>query len=260
MTEYKEGSNQYYIVTNWSAEDAHLLFTQLEQPNWAPWLAASEETLAGRAFIFPQGQLMIKDREGKPLASLSMNRISWNGNLTSLPSWDEVAGEPTTYEKTYAQYGNTLVMMSMNVNPEHQGQGYARSLIAEAKQLGQTLGIEYIIGSFRPNEYGKHKLNFGKKSATFKKYCELIRPDGLPVDAWLRNLSRNGMKHLKVDKKAMVVPVTLKEFEEYKNSFNLNQWVEVEPNTWECGEVGTWHVDVKNDTAVYIESNMWGLL
>lgn len=244
----------------WTSEEIAAIYEVLEKPNWAPWLAASINSLRGRGKVFPEGQLLIKNLTGELCASLSMNRIDWDGNIDILPSWDDVAGDPTTYEQTYIHSGNTLTLMSMNVNPQYQGQGYARSLIAGAKKLGQALDVQYIIGSFRPNEYGKHKLSFGKKAATFKKYCELKRPDGLPIDAWLRNLSRNGMRHLKVDKKAMVVPVTLEEFEQYKNTYNLGLWIEVEPNTWECGEVGTWHVDVKNNTAVYIESNMWGLL
>lgn len=247
-------------IGTWGNEDIAVIYEVLEKPNWAPWLAAPISSLEGRSKVFPEGQLLIKNSNGELCASLSMNRIDWNGNVDTLPSWDDVAGNPTTYEHTCIPTGNTLILMSMNVNPKHQGEGYARSLIAEAKQLGQKLGVKYIIGSFRPNEYGKHKLSLGKKAITFKKYCELVRTDGLPVDAWLRNLARNGMKHLKVDKKAMVVSVPLEEFEQYKNNYNLGKWVEIEPNGWECGEVGTWHVDVKNNTAVYIESNMWGLL
>ncbi|OGH30328.1 MAG: hypothetical protein A3B41_00225 [Candidatus Levybacteria bacterium RIFCSPLOWO2_01_FULL_37_26] len=258
MNEFQIYNSQ--SVGNWIYEDLVAIYQALEKPNWAPWLAAPVSSLEGRCKVFPEGQLLIKNASGELCANLSMNRINWNGNIEALPSWDDVAGDPTTYEKTYIPSGNTLTLMSMNVNPEYQGQGYARSLIASAKQLGQKFGVEYIIGSFRPNEYGKHKLSHGKKAVTFRKYCELNRPDGLPVDAWLRNLSRNGMKHLKVDKKAMIVSVSLEEFDQYKKSYNLEQWIEVDPNTWECGEVGTWHVDVKNNTAVYIESNMWGLL
>lgn len=247
-------------IGTWINKDIGDIYEQLEKPNWAPWLSAPVTSLAGRASVFPEGQIVMENSGGELCASLSMNRINWSGNIDELPSWDDVAGDPTTYEKTYVPDGNTLCLMSMNVNPEFQGQGYAKTLISEAKKLGEKLGVQYVIGSFRPNEYGKHKLEKGVDALAFDDYAVLTRTDGLPEDAWLRNLSRNGMRHLKVDTKAMVVPVTLEEFEGYKDEYHQGQWVEVEDNSWECGEVGTWHVDVKNNTAVYIESNMWGII
>lgn len=105
---------------NWTPHDAEKIFDILEKPNWAPWLAASKESIEGRSLVFPKGQLVIKSIDGTPIASLSTNQIYWDGKVETLPTWDDVAGEPTTYEKTYDPNGNALVMMSMNVHPEHQ--------------------------------------------------------------------------------------------------------------------------------------------
>src|SRR3989338_11675734 len=136
----------YMGVSNWKKSDGSLIFNHLEKSNWAPWLAASARTLASRSQVFPQGQLVLKDAIGTPLASLSTNQIMWNGNPQTLQSWDGIAGEPTTYETTYIPAGNTLVLMSMNVHPKYQGKGLARVMIEEIKKVAQSLGVTYLIG------------------------------------------------------------------------------------------------------------------
>jgi GNAT superfamily N-acetyltransferase len=260
MTENKDNIVQQFTVGSWKQEDIAIIHQKLEVPNWAPWLAASKISMVGRCLVFPEGQLVVKDVQGVPLASLSMNKINWDGDSESLPSWDDVAGDPTTYERTYISNGNTLALMSMNVNPEYQGAGYARMLIEKAKLLAQELGVENLIGSFRPNEYGNHKAIYGTKALGFEKYASFKRDDGLPIDAWLRNLTRNGMMPLKVDHHAMTVTVTLDELAVYAKTYKLDMWKEVSPNVWECGEVGSWHIDTVRGVATYLESNLWGII
>lgn len=249
-----------HLTGNWKRGTTELIHSKLEIPNWAPWLAASKESLLGRSKVFPKGQLVTTDIQGNPLASLSMNRISWNGNPLSLPSWDMVAGEPTTYERTYQPQGNALVMMSMNVDPLHQGEGLAKRLIEQAKLLAIELGVEYIIGSFRPNEFGKYKAMEGKQHTTFREYISKTRDDGLPIDGWIRNLYRNGMKPIQIDAKAMTVTIPIEEFFNYQKTYNVGSWKEVSPGIWECGEVGSWQINYANSTATYQESNLWGIV
>ena len=246
------------ITGNWEIEDVPGIYAELEVPNWAPWLAASQESLMGRVQVFPEGQLIVKSIDDLPLASLSMNKISWDGDPNSLPCWDEVAGDPTTYEKTYEPEGNTLVMMSMNVHPEYQGHGYARNLIAGAKLTAMSLGVKHLIGSFRPNEYGKHKLAYGSNSLDFGSYCQAVREDGWPIDSWIRNLTRNGMQSMGVDEKAMTVACSIDEFTELQRTYKPEIWRKNTEGLWECGEVGAW--EVVGEDAIYKESNLWGYI
>lgn len=243
-------------VLNWVPKDGLEIYSHLESLNWAPWLEASPKTLSSRAGIFPEGHLIIKNSNSEILATLSTNRINWNCDLTSLPCWDDVAGEPTDYSKTYNPEGNTLVLMSMNVNPHYQGKGLAQILIKEIKNRAIELGIKNLIGSFRPNEYGEFKSCQDNWQVDFEDYCKKSREDGWPLDSWLRNLIRNGMEPLLVDRKAMTVTVSIGEFELYKSIYNIGKWKEVKHGIWECGEVGQWIIN--NDTATYQESNLWG--
>ncbi len=243
------------IIKNWSPEDANAIY-DIEHQNWAPWLEAKPPSLKGRAQVFPEGQLMMCSPNNEILATLSTNRINWDGQNNGLPTWDQVAGDPTTYEKTYSENGNALVLMSMSVNPEYKKSGLATLLVKEVVGLAKQLNIEYLVGSFRPNEFGGYKKN-NNPFCDFTEYCQMVRDDNQPKDAWLRSLIRNGMKPIAVDHHAMAVTISLEEFNELKLQYNPSNWLQLENNTWECGEVGSWQINTDN-TATYIESNLWG--
>lgn len=244
------------IVRLCKPEDGPKIYNEVEEKNWPPWLSAKRETLSGRARIFPEGQLIIRKLVGDEiLATLSTNRFNWDGNPTSLPSWDSAAGKPPDFSKTYILDGNTLDMVSMNVHPEYWKYGLAPLMIELIKEQAKALGITHLIGDFRPNEFGEFKSKENNWQVDFEEYCNRTQ-DNRPIDGWLRNLMRNGMVPLIVDRQAMTVVVSLKEFNQYKSSYFPEKWKEVAKGVWECGQVGQWKVDEKE--AVYQESNLWG--
>lgn len=246
-------------ISNWTPEIADEIYEKLEHPNWAPWLEASQTTIAGRANVFKQGQLLIVDN-GTMAASLSMNRINWDGNPDTLPSWDQVAGQKTTdYSETYKFNGNTLVLMSMNVAPSHYGQQLPAKLIENVKAFAQKNEIDHLIGSFRPSGYGKAKKEFSYQ-LPFWDYCQMKIPGtDKPVDPWLRSLWWSGMEMIKEDDNAMLVKVTHSELMEYMQNYHPESWVQINQDAgvqhWECGEVGSWMVGM---SSWYRESNVWG--
>lgn len=256
-----KGFDGLCTIEQWSPESALDIYHTMEVYNWAPWLAATPDSLAGRADIFPEGQLLLRGPNKEILASLSTNRISWDGQADSLPSWDQVAGDPTTYEKTYQPDGNALVLMSMNVVPKYKKNGLATTLVQEVQELAKELGVEYLIGSFRPSEFGNYKAENGLTPFTNYVSMKTKKPDGfVPFDAWIRSLTRNGMQPIKIDENAMCVTIDLLEFEELKKTYKPEIWKQTEVSIWECGEVGQWSIDEDANTAIYIESNVWGIL
>ena len=254
------------IISTWKKyieEYSILPIAELEQSCWSPWLAAPLESLAGRAEVFPDGQLCVYSGLGM-LATLSVNRIQWDGQPKSLPTWDGVAGEPTTYENTFTQAGNTLCLMSMNVSEQGRGQQLPKQLITSLLEYAATSATETtnVIGSFRPSAYSEAvlvaSLDQRKQPPTFEEYCDMKNEDGFPVDPWLRSLTKNGMQPVSVDHRAMYVPVTKQEFEDIKQpSWKLikldNQ------DVWWCGETGFFYPQ-SDGNYVYIESNLWGSL
>lgn len=248
-----------YEIGPWNKQDIHIIYTHLEEPHWAPWLSFSESGMEGMSLVFPEGQLVVKDKNGLPLAYASTNRINWNGTIDSLPTWDEAAGdqvEEASYENTYLSKGNTLIIMCLTVHSAHQGKYLSAVLIDEIKILARKLKVKYIISPFRPSTYGLYKQEHSDPG--FKTYCRMTREDGLPIDTWLRALIRNGMKPLTIRDDSLVVEVPIKKFQKFKSSYNPGFWKEISENVWECGEVGQWFV--KNKKAVYKEPELFGRL
>lgn len=227
MTNMREKTIQIEGVTaslgSWKPDEAMILYESLEKPNWAPWLAASPTSLAGRAQNFPEGQLCIK-HDGVFVASLSLNRVDWDGKSEHLPTWDQVAGDPTDYGQTYTPTGNTLVLLSMNVSPAWKGKRVPEQLLVAATNLAHKLNVTHLIGSFRPSGYGAFKQSVGGDCG-FSAYCALTR-EGMtkPVDPWLGSLWHMGMTMLAEDPNAMRVGVSLGDFVAYQSIYHVGQW------------------------------------
>lgn len=258
-------------------ERIEYIHSNLEVPNWAPWLAFSLENLVDHSMVYPEGQFDISDEVGVPIGVLSANRINWSGDADELPHWDDVAGEGVSYRDTYQHYGNALSFMSMSVDPNTKGQRVSSRLVDQAIEYAKHDGIEHIIGDFRPSDFGSYKRD--TQRFDFGEYSKLQRADGQLYDGWLRAISRRGMVPLKVDHRAMVANASRTEFEGYMESYRPEDWWQVDDpevidylldwyeisldldnvdEVWECGEAGTWFVDNNAGEAVYVESNLWG--
>lgn len=246
-----------YEVRPYNPSEAGMIFHGLERPNWAPWLRASEGVLAKRAEVFPQGQIAIWERE-RPVANISLARFNYDGDPQHLKTWDELMGDPPTGEGTFDLQGNALGMMSINVSQGQRGGGLTTEIFGAVRKLARELGVGHIMGSFRPTQFGDHSIK--NPHASFKDYVDTKRPeDKLPIDGWLRILTKNGMRMLRVDDAAMVVPdVSREQFDEYRRTYNPDRWKQISLSVWRCGETGIWLVGEKS--AVYAESNVWGIL
>ena len=261
-------------------QQPEVIFRNLEEPNWAPWLRFAPEDLALHRMVFPDGQITRYDELGTPIASLDTNRVNWSGRAADLTTWDDVAGVEEGYVSAYQAEGNTIALLSMSVHPNVKKSGVATSLISEiVERAVATDGVEHVIGDFRPSGFGDYKRETG--DFDFTAYATSTRADGLPVDGWLRSVKRLGGEFLSIDPRAMVIPASLEQVAEFATTYQPEKWWQVTDQTqiaklieqhqptldiasidevWECGETGTWFLDTTHGTAVYIESNVWGEL
>ncbi len=253
-----EQSTSQYKIEKWAPADVRAI-SRLEELNWAPWLRKSSDNMRNIASHFPDTQLLARNNRGDVVAVLTANRINWDGNPHSLGTWDDVVGgseKASDYSSTYITDGNTICLTSSAVDPLAKGEGLAAKLVTEMKQVGKELGVDHLIGPFRPSGYGAYKLEHG--TTDFVEYCGMMREDGQPLDPWLRNAVRLGMQPLGVAEASMVVEVPMSKFEEYKETYHPEKWKDFGNGRWECGETGSWYVDPADNRAKYIEPNVWG--
>jgi hypothetical protein len=247
-----------FTISKWTKVDPPDLYN-LEEKTWAPWLRKPLKNFETITKIFPDGQRKIINSKGEVVAMISTNRINWDGNLTSLPTWDSVAGgsiELSDFSTTYLDYGNTLDIMSVSVSPKMQGKGLATILLNEVITMAEVFEVDHLICSFRPCGFGSYKSNEKNLPVNFSEYCQITAVNGLPLDPWLRIATRYGMIPLRIEENAIKVEVSKDKFEEYKNKYNKNNWHKNEKGEWECGEAGKWKVS--GDKAIYTEPNLWG--
>src|ERR1700749_4137869 len=85
----KKSTQFLYTIETWKQSDAHALY-QLEKKCWAPWLRKSEEDFKTIATNFSSLQRLIRNKNGAIVAFMSVNRINWDGDKKTLPSWDQI--------------------------------------------------------------------------------------------------------------------------------------------------------------------------
>ncbi len=256
------------------------IYNELEFHNWAPWLRFSPEDFAEHRQVFPDGQITLYDNEDKPIVALETVRINWSGKVEDLTTWDDVAGKHNGFSSIFQPNGNTIALLSMSVRPDVKKTGLASSVIETLIEKFQDSDVDYIIGDFRPSDFGKFKKQSG--DLNFTDYINSRREDGQRIDSWLRAVEKTGGKIIKPDPRAMVVEATLDDLAIYYSEHGPEKWrmIDIRSNEakqliswhqpeidlekvdeiWECEETGSWYLDRDANKAVYIESNVWGQL
>lgn len=246
---------------------------QLEVPSWAPWLRFSLDDLREYDEAFPTGQIVQLGDGDRPDGALTSIRVDWSGDPGDLGTWDQVSGKDDGVAAVLRPRGNTMVLLSVSIRPEGRGRGVAARLVDRARAVARAEGIDHVISPFRPSGFGAHKAAGGH--VDFAAYCATRREDGMPIDPWLRILTRLGMRPLRPVDRAMVVPVTVAELDELRRTHRPGAWTRLDDHratvllarrgtpaadveVWECGETGSWFVDRDEEIAVYEESNLWG--
>ena len=265
-----EATRTLRVVSAAEVRPSVLQYERLEMQSWAPWLRFSRTVLAAQVRYFPEDQFFAYDGDGL-LGALSTNRIWWDGDPGTLQSWDAIAGAHKDYRDTHDADGNTLVTLSISIAPRARGGGVATRLLEAVRSSACERGLDHVIGSYRPSGYGRFKL---RSADGFLAYVDQRRDDGLPLDPWLRTLTRTGMERRGLDERAMVVEATLAEFEVFRRVSAA--WARTpvardallhepalpvpvdECEYWEAAEAGTWYVHRASARAVYVESGVWG--
>jgi hypothetical protein len=168
----------------------------------------------------------------------------------------------TSFREKKLKGKNTVVLTALFVGSDFRGQKIPNRLFQSIKAEVKKLGYLWLISPFRPSQYGRHKIESGllHSQETFADYCYRKREDGLPVDGWLRALTRNGMVMLKPEVESFSVTRPLERFDEFRKKHKPDQWYQPAPGVWECGETQTWYVDGEKREVRSVEPDLWGMI
>lgn len=193
---------------------------------------------------YPDYQLIgLDNHTGEIIGVAYTAPIKFHGNLENLPAegWNWVMSN----FKRDASYHAGL---SIVINKNFQGLGYAKYFIQAIKELGENKQHAFTIIPVRP---------------TFKKYYPLISMNdyikwqnkkGDIYDPWLRLHLKQGGKIIKICSHSMQVEMSVASWQEYMNVEIIGSGSYVIE-----GGLTTVEIDIDNDIGVYFEPNVWML-
>lgn len=140
---------------------------------------------------------------------------------------------------------DALSAVEISVRPDRQGAGLSRQMLDAMRANAARNGFAELVAPVRPN--GK-----ADPHEPMTSYAARVRPDGLPVDPWLRVHVRAGGRIEAVAPRSMVVPGTLEEWREWTGlPFDRSGPVQVP------GALAPVHCDLEHGVATYVEPNVW---
>lgn len=157
---------------------------------------------------------------------------------------------------------NTIVLAAIIIDPSVRGQQIPVQMFAGIRRSAAALGYRHIISPFRPSAYGDYKAAkaAAHSPALFDEYCNARTAEGLPLDPWLRALTRNGVRLLHPEPRSMRQTGSLETFERLRETFRPDRWYSPAADVWECGLTPTWYVDRARREVTSVEPNYWGVL
>lgn len=192
-------------------------------------------------------QLVVVDEREQVIARAAGVALAWDGDPGDLPDtgWDEALRQ--CLSDTYAgREFTTLCALEIAVLPGHQSRNLSASVLRAVTDHARRKGFRDVVSPVRPSRKHEHP------ELPMDQYLASLRPDGLPVDPWLRVHVRAGGEVLKVCPASMTISGSLAQWREWTGlPLDTSGPVAVP------GALTPLTVSLEHDYAVYVEPNVW---
>jgi len=184
---------------------------------------------------------------GRPLAKAYSLPVAWPDDPTRLPpdGHDAIILQALA-DRAANRRGTLAAAVEITVQTWARGRGLSHRMLDAMRATAAHHGLRSLVAPVRPTATAAHPR------LSMVEYTRLTRPDGLPVDPWLRVHVRAGGRIVTVAPTSMTLAGTLAQWREWTGlPFARSGPVDV-PDT-----LAPVHCDVANDHAVYVEPNVW---
>ncbi|HXN68062.1 MAG TPA: hypothetical protein VN926_10465 [Bradyrhizobium sp.] len=240
------------------------IFTLRERPDLRPLIFASDlqsvwpefmrHDAAARLYFAPSIFERYLDYafagvvDGKVVARAFSVPFAFNTeDRAELPDggWDEVIRWAHDDSMT-GRAPTTLSALEISMLPEARGAGNSLALLSAMKACAKARGFAELFAPVRPNQ--KHL----QPHTPMRDYVRNLRPDGLPIDSWLRTHLRAGGKLVRIAPYAMTIVGSLADWSGWTGMpFDRSGEMSVP------GALVPVMVSLEQDYAVYVEPNVW---
>ena len=219
----------------------------------AQWPPFMEQDAAGWGFgaladILPHYQLLLlSDDGGTLLGHGHSGPIPWDGTDEGLPDqgWDHVIGR-CLHAHLSPRPTPAVSAFEIVVDPGLRGTGLSTQLVRAMIDNSRRLGHTDLVAPVRPSAKDR------EPRTPMSEYAFRVRPDGLPVDPWLRVHVRLGGKIVKVCPAAMSIAGSLRQWRAWSGLPLADDGATIIP-----GALAPVHVSLAHDHGVYVEPNVW---
>jgi hypothetical protein len=199
--------------------------------------------------LWPEFSLLAVDREtGRAVAKAHSVPLAFDGDITAgLPEagWDWVI-RTAIHDHLSGAKPTMVSALEINIRSDLRGSGLSGRMLTAMRDNAARHGFTDLVAPVRPS---------GKPAdiqQPIDEYAHATRPDGLPIDPWLRVHVRAGATIVNVAHYSMTYAGTLPEWRSWTGlPFDRTGPVEVP------GALSPIHCDLAQDHAVYVEPNVW---
>jgi GNAT superfamily N-acetyltransferase len=222
--------------------------TRLFTGGWPEFIFHDKETsrYIGRVReVFRHLELVLLD-DGEIVAAGWAVPLRWNGQIDDLPAGynDSLARAVNGHDA--GESPDTLAILAAQVRPDGRGKGVAGELLTALRHLADQAGWPRVICPVRPTLKARYPLT------PIERYIEWTRPDGAPLDPWIRTHWRLGARVLAPAPRSQVIDGTVAEWQTWTGMAFPDSGDYVIPDG-----LSTLHIDREADQGVYIEPNVW---
>ena len=141
---------------------------------------------------------------------------------------------------------NALSALEITLMPGHRGQGRSAMIVQAMRRHAEARGLSHLFAPVRPTAKSREPF------LPMADYLARRTAEGFSVDPWVRTHERIGGRIIKIAPTSMVIPGTLAEWRSWTGlPLTQSGAVAIE------GGLSPLLVSVEQDSAVYVEPNVW---
>jgi GNAT superfamily N-acetyltransferase len=134
--------------------------------------------------------------------------IAWDGTPAGLP--ESIAGilESATGTAKPGRRPTALAALTA-ITAGHEGRGFGAELLKAMQALAREHGLGTLVASVRPSQKARYPL------APMERYVRWTRPDGAPLDPWIRAHWRLGAEIVRVVARTLMIEGTVDQWQDW---------------------------------------------
>lgn len=227
------------------AEEAARRFTE----GWPEFIFHDEVSARydeRRRAAFADWEFYLVTRDGQLVGGCWGVPLTWDGTIDDLPGGftDSLARSVGQHEPGIRP--NTFVLLAGAVSSTEQGKAHSATLVKLIRTRAQNAGFTRMIAPLRPTLKPKYPLT------PIDEYLSWTRPDGLPLDPWLRVHVRLGATVLASAPASQTITAPVTDWEKWTGLALPATGDYIIP-----GGLAPLSVDRAANQGIYTEPNIW---